>query len=140
MNNMNRLIIIALCAALFSSTGCGPKQPAAPSKTDAKPGEGPVLSPPDKPKTSSTESTSADEQAAAAKIQASFASLTTEDRALAEKQKICPVSGGPLGEMGPPKKLNVAGHEVFICCEGCEKPLTSEPEKYLAKINLQPVK
>src|SRR5205085_1643749 len=55
------------------------------------------------------------ETAEAAKIKASFASLSSGDRALAEKQKICPVSGEKLGSMGAPKKISVAGREVFIC-------------------------
>jgi YHS domain-containing protein len=75
-----------------------------------------------------------------AKIKASLALLSTHDRALAEKQKICPVSGEALGAMGAPKKISVAGHDVFICCQGCEKELTSEPDKYLAKIGMQPAK
>jgi hypothetical protein len=74
----------------------------------------------------------------AAKIKATLAKLSVDDRALAEKQKICPVSGELLGTMGPPKKVSVAGHDVFICCEGCEESLTSEPVKFLAKIGLQP--
>jgi hypothetical protein len=77
------------------------------------------------------------DQAAAAKIEANLASFPAEDRALALKQKICPVSGEALGSMGPPIKLNVAGHDVFICCEGCEDPLVSDPAKHLAKIGLQ---
>ena len=50
------------------------------------------------------------------------------------------MSGELLGAMGPPKKVSVAGHDVFICCEGCEKPITSEPDKYLAKLGLEPKK
>jgi hypothetical protein len=42
--------------------------------------------------------------------------------------------------MGAPKKISVAGHDVFICCQGCEKELTSEPDKYLTKLGLSPVK
>jgi hypothetical protein len=74
--------------------------------------------------------------AADASITAALAELPAEDRALAEKQKICPVSGEPLGGMGKPKKLNIAGHEVFICCEACEQSLRDEPDKYLAKIGI----
>ncbi len=78
------------------------------------------------------------ETAVAATIKANLASLSTADRALAEKQKICPVSGEPLGAMGPPKKINVAGREIFICCPSCKEAVTDEPAKYLAKIGLQP--
>src|SRR3954453_20106007 len=77
---------------------------------------------------------------AAAKIKANLASLSTAERASVEKQKICPVSGEPLGEMGPPKKVTVAGHDVFLCCAGCVDAVTKDPAKYLAKIGLEPAK
>ena len=72
------------------------------------------------------------------KIQAAFASLSTEDRAIATKQKICPVSGEGLGTMGAPIKVDVAGQQVFICCEGCKDPLLQNPAQHLAKIGLKP--
>ncbi len=108
-----------------------PQEEAAPFPTegnpDAKPGvEGTPAEPTN------------DDQAMADEIRASFASLNAEDRSLAEKQKICPVGDAPLGSMGPPVKVNVAGHDVFLCCEHCEAPLKAEPEKYLAKIGLKP--
>ncbi len=80
------------------------------------------------------------EMAKAAKIKANLASLSSADRTLAEKQKICPVSGESLGTMGPPKKISVAGRDVFICCPGCEEALNNDPAKYLAKIGLEPAK
>jgi hypothetical protein len=73
-----------------------------------------------------------------AEVQAALASLSAPDREAALKQKICPVSGGPLGSMGAPLKVSVAGHEVFICCEHCEQPLKDDAEKHLAKIGLKP--
>lgn len=73
-----------------------------------------------------------------ARIKANLASLSSEDRTLVEKQKICPVSGEALGGMGAPKKIKVAGHDVFICCASCEEPLVNEPAKYLAKVGLKP--
>jgi hypothetical protein len=69
-----------------------------------------------------------------AKIQEALSVLTEEDRALAVRQKICPVSGMPLGSMGPPPKVDVDGRAVLICCEGCRAVLLAEPEKYLAKL------
>lgn len=79
----------------------------------------------------------ADDQSADEMIQANLAALSAEDRALAMKQKICPV-GGPLGSMGVPIKVSVAGHDVFICCAHCEEPLKADPAKHLATIGLQP--
>jgi hypothetical protein len=83
-------------------------------------------------------STTDDDQSMTEEIRASLASLSAEDRTLAEKQKICPVGEMPLGSMGSPVKVTVAGHNVLLCCEHCEAPLKAEPEKYLAKIGLKP--
>jgi len=71
-------------------------------------------------------------------IPAGLAGLSAADRELAIKQKVCPVSGEKLGEMGPPIKVTVAGHDVFICCPSCKEPLEQDPGKYLAKIGLEP--
>lgn len=73
-----------------------------------------------------------------AKIQASFASLSAEDRALAEKQQTCPVSDERLGLMDTPIKVTVNGHDVFICCPGCKEALEENPDEYLAKLGIQP--
>jgi hypothetical protein len=69
------------------------------------------------------------------KITAALAELSAEDRAIATKQKICPVSGEPLGSMGAPVKVDVKGHAVFICCDGCREQLLAKPDEFLAKIN-----
>ena len=63
-----------------------------------------------------------------------LAELSVEDRALAEKQKVCPVSGERLGAMGKPVKISVKGQTVFLCCAGCEAPIKKDPDKYLAKL------
>jgi YHS domain-containing protein len=63
-----------------------------------------------------------------------LAELSSEDRALVEKQKTCPVSGEPLGAMGKPYKVTIQGKVVFLCCAGCEAKLKENPEKYLAKL------
>lgn len=64
-----------------------------------------------------------------------LAELSPEDRALAEKQQICPVSDHPLGSMGKPYKVTVQDREVFLCCQGCEAAIKDNPEKYLAKLS-----
>lgn len=69
-----------------------------------------------------------------AEIAAELAKLPAEDKALAEKQKICPVSGEPLGAMGAPIKVDVKGKPVFICCDGCKEELLAKPDEYLAKL------
>jgi hypothetical protein len=70
----------------------------------------------------------------AEKIKANLAKLSEEDRASAEAQGVCPVSGQTLGAMGPPRKVTVNGRDVWICCGGCEKALKDDPDKYLAKL------
>ena len=64
-----------------------------------------------------------------------LAGLSAEDRALAEKQKICPVSGQPLGSMGVPVKVTVKDRDVLLCCEGCRGSIVEDPDKYLAKLD-----
>ncbi len=57
------------------------------------------------------------------------------DKELIRKQKICPVSGQPLGAMGEPVKVVVKGRTVFLCCAGCKKKLLADPDKYLKKLD-----
>jgi len=71
---------------------------------------------------------------ASADVSSGLAELSVEDRELAKKQRICPVSGELLGLMGKPVKTTVKGKTVFLCCEGCEKELKENPDKYLAKL------
>ena len=60
--------------------------------------------------------------------------LATADRALAERQKLCPVTGKPLGSMGTPARAVAHGRVVFLCCGGCTGAFKRDPEKYLAKL------
>jgi Cu(I)/Ag(I) efflux system membrane fusion protein len=64
-----------------------------------------------------------------------MAKLSEQDREIALRQKICPVSDAALGSMGVPIKVaNVNGRDVFICCDGCESPLKEDAAKYHAKL------
>jgi YHS domain-containing protein len=63
-----------------------------------------------------------------------LAELSADDRAAAEKQRVCPVSGDVLGAMDKPYKVSVKGQTVFLCCPACEKELVKNPDKYLAKM------
>ena len=67
------------------------------------------------------------------KMRSELAKLSPDDRASAEKQHVCPVTGKMLGTMGPPQKVEVNGRQVWICCAGCKDTLLKEPEKYLPK-------
>ncbi len=66
-----------------------------------------------------------------------FTGLSPADRARAIEQKDCPVTGKPLGSMGPPFRTSARGRDVFLCCDGCEDALKEEPEKYLARIKVR---
>jgi hypothetical protein len=76
----------------------------------------------------------AEHEVADPKVQEALAKLSPEDRALAEKQKTCPVSDEPLGSMGVPVKVNVKGQDVFLCCESCEGMIKENTDEYLAKL------
>ena len=73
-------------------------------------------------------------EAAPAGIPKGLAELSAADRAAAEKQRVCPVSGDVLGAMDTPYKVTVKGQIVFLCCPACEKELLKNPDKYLAKM------
>lgn len=68
------------------------------------------------------------------KMQAELAKLSPEDRASAEKQHFCPVSGHMLGTDGAPQKIDVNGRQVWICCGDCKDELLASPDQYLAKL------
>jgi hypothetical protein len=125
-NVTNAAVCISLAASLAWFAGCRKEPPAAPPPANPP---APAADPAKQP---------AADAGAASKIEASFASLSAEDRARATTQKICPVSGEGLGTMGTPIKVSVAGQEVFICCESCKDPLLEKPAEHLAKIGLKP--
>lgn len=112
MTRMDQLIgVIALTAAIGLSGCASQDSPAEPSAAG------------------STSIGSTDPDVAAA-----LAQLSAEDRMEAEKQHVCPVTDEPLGSMGKPVKVTVSGRDLFLCCEGCRDTVTSDPEKYLAKL------
>jgi len=82
-------------------------------------------------RTAAVSSKSADDPA----IEEALSALSPEYRALARTQKVCPVTGQPLGSMGTPTQVKIEGRRIFLCCEGCESKLKEDPKKYLAKLN-----
>jgi Cu(I)/Ag(I) efflux system membrane fusion protein len=60
--------------------------------------------------------------------------LAPPDRDLALAQRLCPVSGEPLGSMGIPRKVTIKGQTIFLCCKGCDTEANQEPDKVLKKI------
>jgi len=69
-----------------------------------------------------------------AKTKGTKAKLSPEDLALANRQKVCPVTDLPLDSMGGPVPVVVEGRKAFLCCAGCEGKLKSNAAKYLAKL------
>ena len=62
-----------------------------------------------------------------------------EIQSLAEEQKVCAVTGEPLGSMGSPVPVRVTDskggdHTVLICCESCREELLENPDEHLAKL------
>jgi hypothetical protein len=50
-----------------------------------------------------------------------------EDELMIAAQKICPVSGEALGEMGAPFKTQIGDQTFFLCCKDCVgKPIPKE--------------
>lgn len=46
------------------------------------------------------------------------------------RQKVCPVSGKPLGSMGDPLAVQLDDQTLYVCCAGCTEPLKENPAKY----------
>lgn len=46
------------------------------------------------------------------------------------RQKICPVSGKPLGSMGDPVAVKVNSQTVYACCDGCVAAIEADPARY----------
>ena len=70
---------------------------------------------------------------ALSRIPVTVASLDQSDRPRIEQQKVCPVSRGRLGSMGPPVKVLVGDQAVYLCCKGCLGKVQEDPEFYLKK-------
>ena len=45
--------------------------------------------------------------------------LSKRDQLRIAVQGICPISGGQLGSMGTPIKVQVGQETVYLCCKGC---------------------
>lgn len=128
---MSKLTMLLSCLAAptiaVGLSGCGEKKqsepPAAPAKTQ----------PADH--AAHQQGEHAGHTRPSPEVEKAMAQLPPEDRAAAEKQRICPVSGAPLGSMGKPYKVQVKGRDVFLCCQGCEEAIKNYPDKYLAKLD-----
>jgi len=63
-----------------------------------------------------------------------IAKLPQADRELALAQRICPISGEPLGSMGVPVKITLKDRPVLLCCTGCVDQAKKSPDKVLSKL------
>jgi hypothetical protein len=45
-------------------------------------------------------------------------------------QKSCPVTGNPLGSMGPPVAVTCNGKTIYLCCQGCLQKFQSNCSVY----------
>jgi hypothetical protein len=107
---MKRTSLIAfLGIACFAAAGCSKPDPA-----DV----------PSEPKAETSESAATEEP-----------KLSDADQALADAQKVCPVTDEALDSMGGPIKVVLGDRTVFVCCEHCIDELKANSEKYLAKID-----
>ena len=68
-------------------------------------------------------------------IESSINRLTEEDRALAKRQKFCPIMEKErLGLREPPIKLLIEGKSVFVCCDSCVVPAQQNSKKTLDQV------
>ena len=118
-------MVTLIVAVVVVSSGCGTSQPARPEVTTS--------SEPANHGPSDTAGHQTD-QSKDPEIQKALASLSSEDRALAAKQRVCPVTEESLGAMGTPVKVRVLGRDVLLCCAGCEEELRAKANEYLAKL------
>jgi cytochrome c oxidase subunit 2 len=51
--------------------------------------------------------------------------------AIEASNKVCPVSGQKVGEMGPAVKVEHNGKIYNLCCSGCVEMFKADPDKYI---------
>jgi hypothetical protein len=55
---------------------------------------------------------------------------TQADQAAINAQRVCAVTGKPLGSMGGPIKVSRGNLAVFLCCQGCVRTVQAAPDHY----------
>lgn len=60
-----------------------------------------------------------------------------ESSAIEVGNKICPVSGGKVGAMGPAVQHEFKGKIYNFCCAGCVEPFEKDSEKYVKIVEEQ---
>jgi hypothetical protein len=64
--------------------------------------------------------------------------VTEADRDGIARQRICPVSGAPLGSRGPITKLYLADFPLYLAGDDCIAAVEEAPEKFLPHPPLPP--
>jgi YHS domain-containing protein len=128
------LLAAAALVVMGILSGCGSRVSDKPQKTTA-PAKNTVQEMPGKPADHASHEGHEQVETTPTGVPAGLAELSAEDRAAAEKQRVCPVSGDVLGEHDKPYKVTVKGQVVFLCCSACEKQLLANPDKYLTKLH-----
>ncbi len=108
--------LLFLSVVVIAVAGCNPAPQKEPETNASPPEKEPV----------------AGNQSDAEKVNAELAKLSPEDRAQAQTQRVCPISGELLGSMGVPIKVTVNERSLFICCAGCEKDARENFDKHYA--------
>jgi YHS domain-containing protein len=116
------LSLPVLAAGVLLFAGCS-KEPAPPAVEEE------VVEEVEVPAVESSQSSDSNE------VTEAMAELSEADRAAALAQKVCPVSGEPLGAMGTPIKVSADGREIFLCCKGCKEKFEANPQEYFAKLD-----
>ncbi len=145
MLNMRKIWWAMLVLAAF--TGCG-EEPAgdnpppgpATGPAASKPAEGADAAKPEAPKGEEPKEAPKDEKKADAKAElsadevAEIEKLPGEDKVIAIKQIVCPVSGSNLGSMGVPVKVTAEGQSFLLCCKSCQDDVKKDPKAVVAKL------
>lgn len=64
---------------------------------------------------------------------------TQADQAKIDAQKTCAVTKEPLGSMGIPLVATRGDKSLMLCCGGCVKTLTANPDKYFGPVASAPI-
>jgi hypothetical protein len=70
-----------------------------------------------------------------AKLPVTLAALSESDRTGIARQRVCPVTGAPLGSMGDPIKVLIDDRSLYLCCQGCVAKVKNAPETYTPKVS-----
>jgi hypothetical protein len=141
------VVSVLLALSLWTTAGCGSQGPLGDRPETSSTGAAPTGNAANHPGDSGHDHTGHDdghehshadhdaESGDEAEIKLQLAKLSDADRSAAERQRLCPVSGEPLGSMGVPPKIQVEGQDVFLCCMGCAEEIKKDPQQYLGKLH-----